>query len=65
LVLLILFALAAVYLITEHLAHVTALLPYVLLVLCPFMHLLMHGGHQHQAEEKPKRHEHHSAEEEH
>jgi len=38
-------AIAAFYLITEHTAHVFGVLPYALLLLCPLMHLFMHGGH--------------------
>jgi hypothetical protein len=33
------------YLVTEHTAHVFGVLPYALLLLCPILHLLMHGGH--------------------
>ena len=34
------------YLISEHAAHALAALPYLLLLLCPLMHLFMHrGGH--------------------
>jgi hypothetical protein len=36
---------AAFFLITEHLAHLAGILPYLLLIACPFMHLFMHGGH--------------------
>ena len=36
---------AAFFLITEHTAHVFGLLPFALLLLCPLMHLFMHGGH--------------------
>ncbi|MEM2099857.1 MAG: DUF2933 domain-containing protein [Thermoproteota archaeon] len=39
---------AAFFLFTEHRAHVLGILPYVLLLLCPILHLLMHrkhGGH--------------------
>ncbi len=35
----------AFFLITEHRAHVIPLLPWAFLLLCPFMHLFMHGGH--------------------
>ncbi len=45
LVLLAFLAIAAFYLIAEHTAHVFGLLPYVLLLLCPLLHLFMHGGH--------------------
>lgn len=37
-------AIAAFYLLTEHTAHVFGLLPYVLLLLCPLLHLFMHSG---------------------
>ena len=38
-------AIAAFFLITEHRAHVLGVLPYVLFLLCPVLHLLMHRGH--------------------
>ena len=38
-------AIAAFFLITEHRAHVLGALPFVLLLLCPVLHLLMHRGH--------------------
>lgn len=38
-------ALIAFYLLTEHTAHVFGVLPYVLLLACPLMHLFMHRGH--------------------
>lgn len=38
-------AIAAFYLLTEHTAHVFGALPWLLLALCPLMHLFMHGGH--------------------
>jgi hypothetical protein len=38
-------AIAAFFLIAEHQAHVLGALPYVLLLLCPALHLLMHRGH--------------------
>ena len=43
---------AAYFLLTEHLAHVVGVLPYLLLLACPLMHVFMHGGHGH--------HHHHS-----
>lgn len=45
LVLLAFLAIAAFYLIAEHTAHVFGVLPYALLLLCPLLHLFMHGGH--------------------
>ncbi|MCU0532384.1 MAG: DUF2933 domain-containing protein [Hydrococcus sp. Prado102] len=36
---------AAFFLITEHLAHLIPVLPWLFLLLCPLMHLFMHGGH--------------------
>jgi len=36
---------AALYLWTEHRAHLLGALPYLLLLACPIMHLLMHRGH--------------------
>lgn len=45
--LLVIGAVAAYFLLTEHLAHVLGILPYLLLLACPLMHLFMHGGHGH------------------
>ena len=36
---------AGFYLVTEHTAHVFGVLPYGILLLCPILHLFMHGGH--------------------
>lgn len=38
---------AAFFLLTEHRAHVLGALPFVLVALCPLMHLFGHGGHGH------------------
>ena len=41
---------AGFFLITEHTAHFLGVLPYLILLACPLMHLFMHhghGGHQH------------------
>jgi uncharacterized membrane protein len=45
-------AIAGFFLLTEHTAHVLGILPYLLLLACPLMHLFMHhghGGHDHGA----------------
>ncbi|WP_374402830.1 DUF2933 domain-containing protein [Niveibacterium sp.] len=39
--------LALAALIFEHRAHVLGALPYLVILLCPLMHLFMHGGHHH------------------
>lgn len=35
------------YLVTEHAAHSLQFLPWLILLLCLFMHKFMHGGHGH------------------
>ena len=45
-ILLVFIAIAAFFLIMEHRAHVFGVLPYVLFLLCPVLHLLMHGRHR-------------------
>lgn len=35
------------YLVTEHQAHLFGVLPYLILLACPLMHLFMHKGHGH------------------
>lgn len=45
LVLIAFLAIAGFYLVTEHTAHVVGLFPYALILLCPILHLLMHGRH--------------------
>lgn len=37
---------AGFYLVTEHRAHLLGYLPYGIFLLCPLMHLFMHGGHR-------------------
>lgn len=38
-------AITAFFLWEEHRAHILGALPYVLLLLCPIIHLFMHRGH--------------------
>jgi hypothetical protein len=45
--LLVLGAVAAYFLLTEHLAHVAQYWPFAFLLACPLMHLFMHHGHGH------------------
>ena len=44
-VLIVFMAITASLLFTEHRAHVLGILPYLLLLACPFMHFFMHGSH--------------------
>ncbi len=43
--LLVLGAIAAYFLLSEHRAHFFGALPFLLLLACPLMHIFMHGGH--------------------
>lgn len=45
---------AGFFLLTEHRAHVLGALPFVLVALCPLMHLFGHGGHGHGADKGNK-----------
>jgi len=36
---------AAYFLLMEHRAHTIQALPWIILLLCPLMHIFMHGGH--------------------
>ncbi|RQR33484.1 MULTISPECIES: DUF2933 domain-containing protein [unclassified Burkholderia] len=40
-------AIALFLLLSEHRAHFLGVLPYLLLLSCPLMHLFMHHGHRH------------------
>lgn len=33
------------YLVTEHTAHFLGILPFLIFLLCPLMHIFMHHGH--------------------
>jgi len=37
---------AAFFLLTEHRAHTFGVLPFLLLLACPLLHVFMHGGHR-------------------
>ena len=45
LVLIVFLAIIGFFLFTELRGHVFSILPYLLLLACPFMHLFMHRGH--------------------
>jgi len=49
-------AVAGLFLVTEHTAHVLGALPYLLLATCPLMHLFMHHGHDHKNHGDPPTH---------
>ncbi|MFM0124551.1 MULTISPECIES: DUF2933 domain-containing protein [Paraburkholderia] len=42
-------AVAAFFMFSEHRAHFLGVLPYLLFLACPLMHLFMHHGHHHGA----------------
>lgn len=43
--LLVFFAIAGFFLLSEHQAHLYGILPFALLLACPLMHIFMHSGH--------------------
>jgi len=45
LALLVFLIIAGFFLTTEHTAHLFGVLPFLLLLACPLMHVFMHGGH--------------------
>jgi hypothetical protein len=47
LTLLVAVAVGGFYLVTEHTAHLLGVLPYLLVLACPLMHVFMHRGHGH------------------
>jgi hypothetical protein len=44
-------AIAAFFVLREHWSHVLGFGPYLLLLLCPLMHLFGHGHHHHHADD--------------
>jgi hypothetical protein len=44
-VLLVFLGIVAFFLLTEHTAHVFGVLPYLFLLVCPLLHLFIHGEH--------------------
>jgi hypothetical protein len=42
-----LIAFTSYFLLVEHREHIFPILPYLILLACPFMHFFMHGGHGH------------------
>jgi hypothetical protein len=52
-------AIAAYFLIAEHRAHLSGLLyylPFLLLLLCPLMHIFMHRGHHQHGSDHENKH---------
>ena len=56
-VLLVFLGIAAFFLVTEHRAHLFGVLPYLLLLACPLLHWLLHGGHGGHGEDHGQRRE--------
>lgn len=48
-------AIALFFLWQEHRAHLLGALPYVLLLLCPIIHVFMHRGHGHAGGDRSER----------
>ena len=57
-------AIALFFLWEEHRAHILGALPYVLLLLCPVIHLFMHRGHGGHGADRPGGHAQHGPGEE-
>ena len=45
---------AGFFLLTEHTAHVFGVLPWLLILACPLMHLFMHHGHRGGHDQAPR-----------
>jgi hypothetical protein len=48
---------ASYFLLMEHREHVVQWLPFLILLLCPLMHLFMHHGHSHRSSGKERMHQ--------
>ena len=48
------FAVGGFYLVTEHTAHLFGALPYLLILVCPLMHVFMHRHHGHGGHGQPR-----------
>lgn len=48
-------AVAGFFLVTEHRAHLWGILPFLLILACPLMHLFHHGGHGHGGKDESRR----------
>ena len=55
-VLLAFIAIAGFFLLTEHRAHLFGVLPFLLLLACPLLHLFMHRGHGGKDEQQHSHH---------
>jgi hypothetical protein len=44
---------ALFFLMEEHRAHILGLLPYLIFLSCPLMHMFMHHGHHHHGQGGP------------
>jgi hypothetical protein len=56
--LIIAFAIIAYFLWTEHRAHVISALPYLLILLCPIIHVFLHRNHNKDVSDNGQKHHH-------
>ncbi len=47
-----------VFLLQNHTSHIFTIVPYLILLLCPFMHIFMHRGHGEHGENSRGQHDH-------
>lgn len=50
---------AAFYLLEEHRAHLLGILPYLIFLACPLMHIFMHHGHGSPSSDRSAEEHHH------